>query len=64
VITPTVTIGGIPIMVLFSGIAPGTAAEYQLNVIIPDGITTGDDVPVVIDFDNSSDTTTISVASS
>src|SRR5579872_3983858 len=46
--TPTLTIGGIPAPVLFSGIAPGTAAEYQINTVIPPGVTPGDDVPVVL----------------
>jgi len=59
--TPTLTIGGITAPVQFSGIAPGTAAEYQINTTIPTGITPGDDVPVVLTIGTSSDTVTISV---
>jgi uncharacterized protein (TIGR03437 family) len=62
VITPTVTIGGYPAKVLFSGIAPGTAAEYQINVVVPTGISSSNNVPVVISFGSSSDTTTIAVS--
>ena len=46
--TPLVTIGGIPAAVAFSGIAPGTAGEYQLNLTIPAGSAAGDRVPLVV----------------
>lgn len=59
---PTITIGGIPATVGFSGIAPGTASEYQLNTTIPVGVQPGDAVPVVITMGGSSDTVTIAVA--
>jgi len=59
--TPLVTIGGLPANVAFSGIAPGTAAEYQLNVTIPMGVNIGNDVPVVITMGSSSDTVTIAI---
>jgi uncharacterized protein (TIGR03437 family) len=62
VATPTLKIGGLDAPVPFSGIAPGTAAEYQINTVIPDGVQPGDDVPVVLTFGTSSDTVTISVA--
>ncbi len=62
--TPIVTIGGVTVpaaSVTFSGIAPGTASEYQINATIPAGVATGDSVPVVVTFGGSSDTVTISV---
>lgn len=59
---PTITIGGIPATVGFSGIAPGTASEYQLNTTIPTGVQPGNSVPVVITMGGSSDTVTIAVA--
>ena len=59
--TPTVTIGGIPAPVQFSGIAPGTASEYQLNTVVPVGVSPGDSVPLTVSFGNSSDTVTIAV---
>jgi uncharacterized protein (TIGR03437 family) len=59
--TPVVTIGGAMATVIFCGIAPGTAAEYQLNVKIPNGIGAGNDVPVTITMGGSMDTVTIAI---
>jgi uncharacterized protein (TIGR03437 family) len=39
--TPVVMIGGKQAQVLYSGLAPGNAAEYQINVNVPTGLTTG-----------------------
>jgi minor extracellular serine protease Vpr len=38
---PTVTIGGQPAAVQFSGLAPGSAGLYQVNVTVPDGLRPG-----------------------
>ncbi len=46
--TPVVTIGGAPAQVLFSGLAPGTVGEYQVNAVVPAGAPTGNAVPVVL----------------
>ncbi len=60
--TPVVTIGGVPAQVLFSGIAPGTAGEYQVDIIVPAGYGYADNVPVVLSILGASDSsTTISV---
>ena len=59
--TPAVTIGGLSAPILFSGVAPGTAAEYQINTTIPMTVTPGDSVPVVVTYGNTSDTVTIAV---
>ena len=45
---PLVTVGGQPALVDFSGLAPGTAGLYQVNVTVPNGVTGGDAVPVVL----------------
>jgi uncharacterized protein (TIGR03437 family) len=59
---PAVTIGGVATPVLFSGIAPGFAGLYQVNVQVPSGITPGDDVPIVVSMPNgASDSATIAV---
>ncbi|HEV3201474.1 MAG TPA: hypothetical protein VGZ73_26425 [Bryobacteraceae bacterium] len=44
----SVTIGGEPATVLFSGLTPGSVGLYQINAVVPSGIVTGDVVPVVI----------------
>jgi uncharacterized protein (TIGR03437 family) len=60
--TPQVTIGGMPAVVSFSGIAPGNAGEYQINVAIPPGVAAGDSVPLTVKMpDGSADTVTIAV---
>ncbi len=46
--TPTVTIGGLPADVKFSGLAPGFVGLYQINVAIPGNVALGASVPVVI----------------
>ena len=43
-----VTIGEKNAPVIFSGLAPGFAGLYQVNVQVPTGITPGDKVPVVL----------------
>jgi uncharacterized protein (TIGR03437 family) len=47
-ITPTVTIGGTAAQVIFSGLSPGSVALYQIDAIVPAGITPGSQTPVVV----------------
>ena len=48
-VTPvTATVGGQPATVNFAGLAPGFIGLYQVNVVIPSGVTPGDSVPVVL----------------
>ena len=59
---PTVTVGGIPANVAFSGLAPGLVGLWQLNVQIPANAPTGASVPLVITSGGrSSSVTTIAV---
>jgi uncharacterized protein (TIGR03437 family) len=38
---PTVTLGGSPATLLFSGLTPGSVGLYQVNVAVPSGAPTG-----------------------
>jgi uncharacterized protein (TIGR03437 family) len=59
---PVVTVGGVQAVVSFSGIAPGSAGQYQINIAIPSGVEAGDSVPVTVTMpDGSKDTVTIAI---
>ena len=45
---PTVMIGGAQASVLFSGLAPGSVGEYQVNVLVPGASAKGSAVQVVL----------------
>ena len=44
----TVTIGGIAAPVVFQGLAPGFVGRYQVNVVVPSGVSPGSAVPLVL----------------
>ena len=47
------TIGGVPAEVRYSGGAPGlVAGVVQLNILVPDGVASGDQVPIQISIGN------------
>jgi len=59
---PDVYIGGVKATVLFSGLAPGAASLYQLNVTIPAGLTAGANATIEIDtFDRSKNLLSVNV---
>jgi uncharacterized protein (TIGR03437 family) len=59
---PLVTIGGIEAQVLFSGLAPGSVGEYQVNVKVPASVAPGPAVPVMISMEGvRSNTVTIAI---
>jgi uncharacterized protein (TIGR03437 family) len=61
--TPTADIGGVPATVTFSGLAPGYAGLYQVNVQVPAGVPTGPNVPIVLTIGGvTSNTATIAVS--
>jgi uncharacterized protein (TIGR03437 family) len=61
-VKPTVTIGGVPATVAFSGLAPGYVGLYQVNVQVPDTAPTGPAVPLVLTIGGvTSNTATIAV---
>ena len=45
---PQVTIGGVPAMVSFSGLAPGFVGLYQVNAQVPPGVTGGAAIPLLL----------------
>jgi uncharacterized protein (TIGR03437 family) len=47
VLTPTVTIGGATASIAYTGLAPGYVGLYQINVVVPSGLTSGNQ-PVII----------------
>ena len=60
--SPAVTIGGVPVNVLYSLVAPSFPGLYQVAIQVPNaGITSGDDVPVTVTMFGNSDTATISI---
>jgi uncharacterized protein (TIGR03437 family) len=48
VANPIVTIGGKFAPVAFSGLAPGFVGLYQVDAMVPNGVTPGNQVPVVV----------------
>jgi minor extracellular serine protease Vpr len=47
-VTPVVTIGGVSANVSFSGLSPQFVGVYQLNIVVPSGVTAGSSVPLQI----------------
>jgi uncharacterized protein (TIGR03437 family) len=61
-IEPTVTLGGVPLPILYSGLAPGQVGVYQINAIVPfRGIPLGFDVPLTISQGGTSTTLPVRV---
>ena len=59
---PTVTIGGAPAQVTFSGLAPGYAGLYQVNAIVPAGAPANSNVTVFLTIGGvNSNTVTIAI---
>ena len=59
---PVVTFGEVPGRVTFSGLAPGNAGLYQINVKVPEGAPTGDAVLLTISMPNGrSDSASIAI---
>jgi len=63
--TPTVTIGGVPAIVSYSGLAPSFIGLYQINVQVPATVASGNAVPVLVSIGgDTSNAVTIAVVGS
>ena len=62
VVKPTVTIGGIPALIAYAGLAPGFPGLYQLNIQVPDGVAFGDDIPMVVSLPGGEKDNTVTLA--
>jgi uncharacterized protein (TIGR03437 family) len=59
---PTVTIGGVNAPVQFSGMAPGFVGLWQINAVVPQSVTPGSAVSLVVSAGGvTSNTVTIAV---
>jgi uncharacterized protein (TIGR03437 family) len=59
---PVVLVGGIQAQVLFSGLAPEFPGVYQLNVVLPPGVPTGDAVPIQLQIGGITSTDRVTIA--
>jgi uncharacterized protein (TIGR03437 family) len=65
VATPEVTIGGVPTMVSFSGLAPTFVGLYQVNVQVPSGVAEGNAVPLLLSIGGvNANAVTVAIAGS
>ena len=54
VIAAAVTLGGVPLNVLYAGLVPGEVGVYQVNALVPQGVPEGMDIPLVVSQAGSS----------
>jgi uncharacterized protein (TIGR03437 family) len=62
VLPPTVTIGAKSAKVVYSGLTPGSIGIYQVNAMIPGGLTSSDVVPLFITVDGHSSQSAVTLA--
>ena len=60
-IAPAVTLGGVPLNVMYSGMVPGEVGVYQVNASIPSGVPQGMNIPLVVAQAGSSTTLSVRV---
>ena len=60
--TPEVLIGGRNAQVAFSGLAPEFVGVNQLNVVVPEGVTPGDAVPLQLRVGGITTTNRVTIA--
>jgi uncharacterized protein (TIGR03437 family) len=52
IVTPTVTIGGVPVEVLFAGLTPNFVGLGQINIVLPEVLPEANGLPLVIIYGN------------
>jgi uncharacterized protein (TIGR03437 family) len=62
VASPSVTMAGIQAKVLYSGLAPGFAGLYQVDVQVPNGITPGNDIPLILTLPSGTSDSAVTLA--
>jgi uncharacterized protein (TIGR03437 family) len=60
-ITPSVTLGGSAMTVLYAGLVPGEVGVYQINATAPDTLTQGLSIPLVINQGGAATTLNVRV---
>ena len=58
---PTVSIGGVPASVAFSGLTPQFPGVNQLNIVVPTGVATGGSVPISIQLNGITHQATLAI---
>lgn len=48
IITPAVTLGGVPLELKYAGLVPGEVGVYQINATVPDPVPTGMEIPLTV----------------
>ncbi|HZT31384.1 MAG TPA: IPT/TIG domain-containing protein [Bryobacteraceae bacterium] len=61
-VTPTVMIGGVQAQVQFSGLSPQFPGVYQVNVMVPQGVAPGGNVPIQFQMGGITTTNQITIA--
>jgi uncharacterized protein (TIGR03437 family) len=60
-VSPWITIGGVPATVLYAGLAVGFVGLYQIDAIIPAGAPLGDNVPLIVSTAGGTHQVTIAI---
>jgi uncharacterized protein (TIGR03437 family) len=59
---PTMMVGGVPAKVSFSGLSPLLVGVYQVNIVMPSGVTPGNNVSLQIQTPDATTTDQVTIA--
>jgi uncharacterized protein (TIGR03437 family) len=60
--TATVTIGGMPATVSYAGMSQKLFGVYQVNVVVPQGVPTGNSIPIQLQIGGANTTDVVTIA--